>query len=43
MFLKQEENLMSARISDSNYAGSEAAPPWDELKKEFDYVKACLA
>ncbi len=40
LFLKQKKSHVRANI-DSNYVGSETSV--DELKKEFDYVKACLA
>jgi len=38
--LKQKKSHVRANI-DSNYAGSETSV--EELKKEFDYVKECLA
>jgi hypothetical protein len=40
LFLKQKKSHVRANI-DSNYSGSETSV--EELKKEFDYVKACLA
>jgi len=40
LFLKQKKSHVRANI-DSNYAGSETSV--EELKKEFDYVKSCLA